>query len=58
METKTKGLSISRYLDKYSLLEESQKKYYKIKFWLTGTSGVLEKGRQMCGFGAFSRCIS
>lgn len=41
MEIEIKELSISKYLDKYSLLEESQNAIFKIKFQLTDTSGVL-----------------
>lgn len=58
MGIKIKELSISRYLDKYCLLEESQNGFYKIKFRLTGTSGVLGIGWQMYGSGRFSSYIS
>jgi len=56
MGIKIKNLRISRYLDKYSLLEGSQHGFCKMKFRLTDTSGVLWKNQQMCGLGRFSRC--
>lgn len=57
MEIEIKELSISKYLDKYSLLEKSQNAFFKIKFQLTDTSGVLGRGWQMCGSGRLSKCI-